>query len=74
MDSYQNTTGPHIGELESPTIGIGAYGLKWCLIFCSKMKVVKMVFSPYHCVEEEETKPLVKTASKSDVGHAPTRR
>jgi len=44
------------------------------------MKVVKIVFWPYHCVEEEETKPLLKTASKSDVGnlrtrhHAPERR
>ena len=37
--------------------------------FCSKIKVVKIVFWPYHCVEEEETKPLVKTASKSDIGH-----
>jgi hypothetical protein len=33
--------------------------------FCSKMKVVKIVFWPYHCVEEEETKPLVKTTSKT---------
>jgi len=47
--------------------------------FCSKMKVVKIVFWQYHCVKEEETKPLVKTALKSDVGnvltrhHAPTR-
>jgi hypothetical protein len=40
--------------------------------FCSKMKVVKIVFWPYHRVEEEETKPLVKTASKSDVGHGRT--
>jgi len=37
--------------------------------FCSKIKVVKIVFWPYHCVEEEETKPLVKTTSKSDIGH-----
>jgi len=41
--------------------------------FCSKMKVVKIVFWPYHYVEEEETKPLVKTASKSNVGHGHTR-
>ena len=41
--------------------------------FCSKMKVVNIVFWPYHCVEEEETKPLVKTASKSDVGNVRTR-
>jgi hypothetical protein len=82
-----NTTIPH-GEQKSPTIGIRAttsgfshqqigiraYGLKWCLIFCSKMKVVKIMFLPYHCVEEEETKPLVKMASKSDVGHARTRQ
>jgi hypothetical protein len=40
--------------------------------FCSKMKVVKIVFWPYHRVEEEESKPLVKTASKSDVGHGRT--
>jgi hypothetical protein len=40
--------------------------------FCSKMKVVQIVFWPYHCVEEEETKPTVKTASKSDVGHGRT--
>jgi len=40
--------------------------------FCSKMKVVKIVFWPYHRVEENETKPLVKTASKSDVGHGRT--
>jgi hypothetical protein len=44
------------------------------------MKVVKIVFWPYHCVEEEETKPLLKTASQSDVGnrrtrhHAPAKR
>jgi hypothetical protein len=31
------------------------------------------MFWPYHYVEEEETKPLVKTASKSDVGHGRTR-
>jgi hypothetical protein len=48
--------------------------------FCSKIKVVKIVFRPYHCVEEEKTKPLVKTASKSDIEngrthhHAPARR
>jgi len=42
--------------------------------FFSKMKVVKIVFWPYHCVEEEETKPPVKTASKSDVGHGRTLR
>jgi len=48
--------------------------------FCSKLKVVKIKFWPYHCVEEEETKPLVKTASKSDVEngrkrhHAPVSR
>jgi len=33
-----------------------------------------MVFWPYHCVEEEETKPLVKTVQNSDVGHARTRQ
>jgi hypothetical protein len=44
------------------------------------MKFVKIVFWPYHYVEEEETKPLLKTASKSDAGnlrtrhHAPARR
>jgi len=27
------------------------------------------MFWPYHYVEEEEKKPLVKTASKWDVGH-----
>jgi hypothetical protein len=32
------------------------------------------VFWPYHYVEEEETKPLLKTASKSDVGNVCTRR
>jgi hypothetical protein len=42
--------------------------------FCLKIKVVKIVFWPYHCVEEEETKPLVKTTSKSDVGNGRTRR
>jgi len=31
-----------------------------------------MVFWPYHCIEEAETKPLVKTTSKSDVGHGRT--
>lgn len=36
------------------------------------MKIVKIVFWPYHCVEEAETKPLVKTTSKSDVGHGRT--
>jgi len=61
------------GEPESPTIGIRAYGLSgvW---FCSKIKVVKIVFWPYHFIKEEETKPLVKTASKSDVGNVHTRR
>jgi hypothetical protein len=38
------------------------------------MKFVKIVFSPYNCVEEEETKPLLKTTSKSDVGIVITRR
>jgi hypothetical protein len=42
--------------------------------FCSKIKVVKIVFWPHHCVEEEETKPLLKTASKSDVEIVRTRR
>jgi hypothetical protein len=37
------------------------------------MKVVKMVFWPYHCEEEEETSTLVKTTQKSDVGHDRTR-
>jgi len=32
------------------------------------------MFWPYHCLEEEETKPLLKTASKSDVGKRRTRR
>jgi hypothetical protein len=41
--------------------------------FCSKMKVVKIMFWPYHCVEEEETKPLVKTASKSGFENVLTR-
>ena len=40
--------------------------------FCSKMKVVKMVFWPSHCVEEDETKPLVKTTSNSNVEHGRT--
>jgi hypothetical protein len=38
-----NTTIPQ-GGAESPTIGIRAFGVKWCLIFFSKMKVVKIVF------------------------------
>ena len=42
--------------------------------FCSKMKVVKFMFCPYHRVEEEETSTLVKTASKSNVRHGRTRR
>ena len=39
-----------------------------------------MKFGPYHRVEEDETKPLVKTTSKSNVGrgrtlhHSPARR
>ena len=32
MGKYQNTPGPRMGEPESPTIGIRADGLKWCLI------------------------------------------
>jgi len=68
LSKYQNTTGR-----KSPTIGIRAHGLKGYLIFCSKMKVVKIMFWPYYCVDEEETKPLVKTTSKSDVGHGHTR-
>jgi hypothetical protein len=42
--------------------------------FCSKIKMVKIVFWPYQCVEEEETKLLMKTTSKSDVGNVLTRR
>ena len=38
------------------------------------MKVVKIVFSSYQCVEEEETKPLLKTVSKLNVGNGRTRR
>jgi hypothetical protein len=41
--------------------------------FCSKMKVVKIMFWPHHCVKEEETKPLVKIALKSDVRNGRTR-
>jgi hypothetical protein len=44
MSNYQYTTGPRKGEPESPTIGIRANGLKWCLIFAQKMEVVKIVF------------------------------
>jgi hypothetical protein len=36
MGNYQNTTGSRMGEPESPTIGIRAHGLKWCLIFAQK--------------------------------------
>jgi hypothetical protein len=36
MGNYQNTTGPRMGEPESPTIGIKAHGLKGCLIFAQK--------------------------------------
>jgi hypothetical protein len=32
MSNYQYTTGPRMGETESPTIGIRAHGLKGCLI------------------------------------------
>ena len=42
--------------------------------FFSKMKVVKLVFWPYHRVEEEKTSILVKTAKTSNVGHGCTRR
>jgi len=44
MGNYQYTTGPRIGESESPTIGIKAYGLKWCLIFAQKWKLSKLCF------------------------------
>jgi len=44
MGNYQYTTGPRIGELESPTIGIRAFGLKWCLIFAKKWKLLKLCF------------------------------
>jgi hypothetical protein len=37
--------------------------------FCPKIKVVKMVFWPYYCEEEEETSTLVKTTQKSDIEH-----
>jgi len=37
------------------------------------MKVLKIVFWPYQCVEQKEMKPLVKTSSKSDVGNGRTR-
>jgi len=37
--------------------------------FFPKMKVVKMMFWPYHYVEEEERSTLVKTTQNSDVGH-----
>jgi hypothetical protein len=36
MGNNQNTTGPRMGEPESPTIGIKAHGLKGCLIFAQK--------------------------------------
>jgi hypothetical protein len=32
MSNYQYTPGPRMGVPESPTIGIRADGLKWCLI------------------------------------------
>jgi hypothetical protein len=32
MSKYQYTTGPRMGEPDSPTIGIRAHGLKGCLI------------------------------------------
>ena len=38
--------------------------------FCSKIKIVKIVFWPYHCLEEEKTSTLVKTAQKSDFEHS----
>jgi len=36
LSNYQYTPGPRMGEPDSPTIGIRAYGLKWCLIFAQK--------------------------------------
>ena len=37
------------------------------------MNIVKIVFWPYHCVEEEKTSTLVKITSKSDIEHGHTR-
>jgi len=53
------------GVLEFPNNWYQSTWFKGVFVFCSKMKVLKMVFWPYHCVEEVETEPLVKTASKS---------
>jgi hypothetical protein len=44
MGNYQYTTGPRMGEPKSPTIGIRAYGFKWCLIFAQKWKLSKSFF------------------------------
>jgi hypothetical protein len=43
LSNYQYTTDPRMGELESPTIGIRAW-FKVVFDFCSKIKVVKIVF------------------------------
>lgn len=40
--------------------------------FCSKIKVVKIMFWLYHHVEEKETSTLVKTVWKSDFKHGRT--
>jgi hypothetical protein len=63
MGNYQYTTGPHMG-VGIPNNWYQSIWFKVEFDFCSKMKVVKIMFWPYHCVEKEETKPLVKTKLK----------
>jgi len=63
-----------MGEPKFPNNWYHSTWFKRVFDFAQKMKVVKIVFWPYHCVEKEETKPLLKTASKSDIGNVLTRR
>jgi len=71
MDHYQNIIGL-CRRVEIPNNWYKSLQFKVVFDFCSKIKVVKMVFWLYHCVEEEETNTLVKTTSKLYVGHGCT--
>jgi len=72
MGNYQNTIDPRKGEQNSQQL-VSEHMFKVVFDFCPKMKVVKMMFRPYHRVKEEETSTLVKTVQNLDVGHHRTR-
>jgi hypothetical protein len=71
MGHYQNIIGL-CRRVEIPNNWYKSLRFKVVFDFCSKIKVVKMVFWLYHCVEEEEMNTLVKTTSKLYVEHGCT--